>query len=105
MTDEKGNPEIKTYTASYEVSEIISGEEVNKDSETKNTTNQENKDKQSNSDTKINNKLLKSGQTNVTLSIPDYNQIAWSNGNIKTVTATVEFGDSTTSGKKVNFTL
>ncbi|MBC1447856.1 cell surface protein, partial [Listeria welshimeri] len=40
-----------------------------------------------------------------TLSIPDYDQTAWGNGDIKEVTATVEFGDSTSTEKKVNFTL
>ncbi len=100
MTDEKVNPVVKTYSASYEVSELISDEEANKESETKSATDQANTYSQPNSDTKDNKKLLKSGQTNVTLSIPEYNQIAWSNGDIKTVTTIVEFGESTTSGKK-----
>lgn len=91
--------ETKTFVASYEVSEIVSKAETSKEpepteqkklTEQKTTTNKEN---------------LKSEQTNVTLSIPEYNQTAWANGDIKTVTATVEFADNATSGKKVNFTL
>ncbi|WP_338671838.1 bacterial Ig-like domain-containing protein [Listeria seeligeri] len=91
--------ETKTFIASYEVSEIVSKAETSKEpeptelkkpTELKTTTNKEN---------------LKSEQTNVTLSIPEYNQTAWANGDIKTVTATVEFADNATSGKKVNFTL
>ncbi|MDT9121146.1 hypothetical protein RSW84_27265, partial [Escherichia coli] len=56
-------------------------------------------------DSNKNLKSLKAGQTTVDLKIPDYDQIAWANGDIKEVTATVDFADSTPTGKKVNLTL
>ncbi|HHP9240046.1 TPA: bacterial Ig-like domain-containing protein [Listeria monocytogenes] len=95
--------ETKTYTASYEVSDIVSEDEANKDSETEKVTEKEDANIQPPSTTNV--KSLKSGQTTVELKIPDYNQTAWANGDIKEVTATVNFGDSTSTGKKVNFTL
>ncbi|MBC1374833.1 LPXTG cell wall anchor domain-containing protein [Listeria sp. FSL L7-1699] len=96
--------ETKTYTASYEVSDIVSEDEVNKDTETEKAPEKEDANIQPPSTTN-NTKSLKSGQTTVELKIPDYNQTAWANGDIKEVTATVNFGDSTSTGKKVNFTL
>ncbi|MBC1870113.1 LPXTG cell wall anchor domain-containing protein [Listeria seeligeri] len=92
--------ETKTYTASYDVSGIVS-ESTSKttDTETNNKTTSANTTK---AETKT---LLGAGESNVTLSIPDYDQTAWGNGDIKEVTATVEFGDSTSTEKKVNFTL
>ncbi|HDA9545060.1 TPA: cell surface protein, partial [Listeria innocua] len=96
--------ETKTYTASYEVSDIVSDDEANKDSKTEKVTEKEDANIQSPSNNK-NIKSLKSGQTTVELNIPDYNKTAWANGDIKEVTATVNFGDSTSTGKKVNFTL
>ncbi|PDE53943.1 bacterial Ig-like domain-containing protein [Listeria monocytogenes] len=99
--------ETKTYTASYEVSDIVSEDEVNKDTETEKATEKADANIQPPSTTNNtkNIKSLKSGQTTVELKIPDYNQTAWANGDIKEVTATVNFGDSTSTGKKVNFTL
>ncbi|EDO1202055.1 LPXTG cell wall anchor domain-containing protein [Listeria innocua] len=96
--------ETKTYTASYEVSDIVSEDEANKATETEKVTEKEDANIQSPSNNK-NIKSLKSGQTTVELKIPDYNKTAWANGDIKEVTATVNFGDSTSTGKKVNFTL
>lgn len=100
-------PETKTYTASYEVSGIISEEETNIETETPASQTEENNqvstETKSTTDTKRT--MLKSGQTTIALSIPDYNQTAWSSGDIKEVTATVEFSDNTSTGKKVNFTL
>ncbi|EAE8346657.1 LPXTG cell wall anchor domain-containing protein [Listeria monocytogenes] len=96
--------ETKTYTASYEVSDIVSADEVNKDTETGKATDKKDANTQPPSTTN-NAKTLKSGQTTVELKIPDYDQTAWANGDIKEVTATVNFGDSTSTGKKVNFTL
>ncbi|MBC2118789.1 bacterial Ig-like domain-containing protein [Listeria marthii] len=92
--------ETKTYTASYEVSGIVSdegaiGKEDNNSLYPSALNNIKNK----------NLKSLKAGQTTVELKIPDYNQTAWANGDIKEVTATVEFANNTTTGKKVNFTL
>lgn len=99
--------ETKTYKASYEVSGIISENEMNKETEKSDETSDTNT--KPDSDTKATKKetknLLQAGQSDVKLSIPDYNQTAWSNGDIKEVTATVEFADNTTTGKKVNFTL
>ncbi|EHC2217200.1 LPXTG cell wall anchor domain-containing protein [Listeria monocytogenes] len=99
--------ETKTYTASYEVSDIVSEDEVNKDTETEKATEKADANIQPPSTTNNtkNIKSLKSGQTTVELKIPDYDQTAWANGDIKEVTATVNFGDSTSTGKKVNFTL
>ncbi|EHK2437616.1 bacterial Ig-like domain-containing protein [Listeria monocytogenes] len=99
--------ETKTYTASYEVSDIVSEDGVNKDSDTEKATEKEDANIQPPSTTNNtkNIKSLKSGQTTVELKIPDYDQTAWANGDIKEVTATVNFGDSTSTGKKVNFTL
>ncbi|HAC1301145.1 TPA_asm: cell surface protein, partial [Listeria monocytogenes] len=99
--------ETKTYTASYEVSDIVSEDEANKATETEKATEKEDANIQPPSTTNNTNniKSLKSGQTTVELKIPDYNQTAWANGVIKEVTATVNFGDSTSTGKKVNFTL
>ncbi|EAG9284152.1 LPXTG cell wall anchor domain-containing protein [Listeria monocytogenes] len=99
--------ETKTYTASYEVSDIVSEDGVNKDSDTEKETEKEDANIQPPSTTNNtkNIKSLKSGQTTVELKIPDYDQTAWANGDIKEVTATVNFGDSTSTGKKVNFTL
>ncbi|MBC1611667.1 cell surface protein, partial [Listeria welshimeri] len=99
--------ETKTYKASYEVSGIISENEMNK--ETEKLDEKSDTNTKPDSDTKATKKetknLLQAGQSDVKLSIPDYNQTAWSNGDIKEVTATVEFADNTTTGKKVNFTL
>ncbi|OFH71085.1 bacterial Ig-like domain-containing protein [Listeria monocytogenes] len=101
--------EIKTYTASYEVSDIVSEDEANKDTETKKVNEKEDTNTQSpsttNSTKNKNLKSLKAGQSTVELKIPDYDQTAWANGDIKEVTATVEFADSTSKGKKVDFTL
>ncbi|EGP9696691.1 cell surface protein, partial [Listeria monocytogenes] len=99
--------ETKTYKASYEVSGIISENEMNKETEKSDeksdtTTKPDSDPKATKKETK---NLLQAGQSDVKLSIPDYNQTAWSNGDIKEVTATVEFADNTTTGKKVNFTL
>ncbi|MBC6296735.1 DUF5011 domain-containing protein [Listeria sp. FSL L7-1517] len=109
QTNDEANPETKTYTATYDVSEIVADEEINNETATTSPTEKESTEVQLNPNTtdtnQVNKPLLKSGQTNVTLNIPDYNQVAWGNGEIKTVTTTVEFGDSATSGKKVNFTL
>ncbi|EAG8523818.1 LPXTG cell wall anchor domain-containing protein [Listeria innocua] len=96
--------ETKTYTASYEVSDIVSEDEANKATETEKVTEKEDANIQSPSNNK-NIKSLKSGQTTVELKIPDYDKTPWANGDIKEVTATVNFGDSTSTGKKVNFTL
>ncbi|EAF0864424.1 cell surface protein, partial [Listeria monocytogenes] len=103
-------PKTKTYTATYEVSGIVSEEEQNKESEKEQVTEEDaNANAQVPSDSantkKETTKLLKSGQTTVELNIPDYNQTAWANGDIKEVTAVVDFGDNTSTGKKVNFTL
>lgn len=94
--------ETKTYTASYEVSDIVSEDGVNKDSDTEKATEKEDANIQPPSTTNNtkNIKSLKSGQTTVELKIPDYDQTAWANGDIKEVTATVNFGDSTSTGKK-----
>ncbi|EAF9294824.1 cell surface protein, partial [Listeria monocytogenes] len=103
-------PKTKTYTATYQVSGIVSEEEQNKESEKEQVTEEDaNANAQVPSDSantkKETTKLLKSGQTTVELNIPDYNQTAWANGDIKEVTAVVDFGDNTSTGKKVNFTL
>ncbi|EAC8563504.1 LPXTG cell wall anchor domain-containing protein [Listeria monocytogenes] len=99
--------ETKKYTASYEVNDIVSDDEANKDNTTEKVTEKEadNIQPPSTKDSNKNLKSLKAGQTTVDLKIPDYDQIAWANGDIKEVTATVNFGDNTSTGKKVNFTL
>ncbi|WP_239256918.1 bacterial Ig-like domain-containing protein [Listeria ilorinensis] len=105
-------PETKTYQASYEVSGI-SSEAAGKDKESANAEEDTQKDATSDAESattteqkqSVKGDNLKAGAPTVTLSIPDYNQTAWSNGDIKTVTATVQFNDNTSSGKKVKFTL
>ncbi|EAG5032004.1 TPA: cell surface protein, partial [Listeria monocytogenes] len=99
--------ETKKYTASYEVNDIVSDDEANKDNTTEKVTEKEadNIQPPSTKDSNKNLKSLKAGQTTVDLKIPDYDQTAWANGDIKEVTATVNFGDNTSTGKKVNFTL
>lgn len=103
--DDVETTETQTFHASYEVSGIVSEDEINKTKETDEAPGSKAINNQNPATQKANKKLLKSGQTNVTLSIPDYNNTAWANGDIKTVTTTVEFGDSTSSSKKVNFAL
>ncbi|EDO0910152.1 cell surface protein, partial [Listeria monocytogenes] len=98
-------PETKTYIATYEVSGIVSEEESSKDIEQEKPTEPAEANTQAPSTKKETTKLLKSGQATVELNIPDYNQTAWANGDIKEVTTTVNFGDDTSTGKKVNFTL
>ncbi|EEO6567021.1 LPXTG cell wall anchor domain-containing protein [Listeria monocytogenes] len=98
-------PETKTYTATYEVSGIVSEEESSKDVEQEKPTEPAEANTQAPSTKKETTKLLKSSQATVELNIPDYNQTAWANGDIKEVTAVVDFGDNTSTGKKVNFTL
>lgn len=87
--------ETKTYTASYDVSGIVS-ESTSKttDTETNNKTTSANTTK---AETKT---LLGAGESNVTLSIPDYDQTAWGNGDIKEVTATVELETALLQRKK-----
>ncbi|PZG48520.1 cell surface protein [Listeria ivanovii] len=99
--------ETKTYTASYEVSDIVSDQKTGETTETtdKLIESKDSANAASADNTSETKKLLKAGQSTIALSIPDYNKTAWANGDIKEVTATVEFGDSTSTGKKVNFTL
>ncbi|MBC2307009.1 LPXTG cell wall anchor domain-containing protein [Listeria welshimeri] len=88
--------ETKSYNASYEVEGISAAGEEADDVE---------KNQPANATLKTAVRGLKASQPTVTLSIPDYDQKAWSNGSIKDVTATVDFGDDTSSGKKVDFSL
>ncbi|MBC2262556.1 LPXTG cell wall anchor domain-containing protein [Listeria sp. FSL L7-0091] len=97
--------ETKSYTATYKVSGIVSEEETSKEVE---ESNQEatTKEPSDSDNTKTTSKqLLKANQATVDLNIPDYNQTAWSNGDIKEVNVTVDFGDNTSTGKKVSFAL
>ncbi|WP_239257411.1 hypothetical protein, partial [Listeria ilorinensis] len=108
-TSKGQEPETKTYQASYEVSGI-SNEATGSNQETGEETQQDTtSDAESSTTTEqkqsVKGDNLKAGAPTVTLSIPDYDQAAWSNGDIKTVTATVQFNDNTSSGKKVKFTL
>ncbi|HBJ8690077.1 TPA: cell surface protein, partial [Listeria monocytogenes] len=99
------NAETKTYTASYDVSGIVSedtSKEADKETNDKETSDTATPVNTTKAETKT---LLQAGESDVTLSIPDYDQTAWANGDIKEVTATVDFADSTSTGKKVNFTL
>lgn len=77
-------------------------DEANKDNTTEKVTEKEadNIQPPSTKDSNKNLKSLKAGQTTVDLKIPDYDQTAWANGDIKEVTATVNFGDNTSTGKK-----
>lgn len=93
------NAETKTYTASYDVTGIVSESTTEKAPEQKDTNTQ------SVSGIAEPETQLAAGESTVQLSIPEYDNVAWGNGDIKEVTATVEFGDSTSEGKKVNFTL
>ncbi|MGC9339856.1 bacterial Ig-like domain-containing protein, partial [Listeria ivanovii] len=94
--------EVNNYTASYNMSDLILASEPNNEQEPSNQKDTTNQDQ----DIKKENKpLFKNSQTTVSLSVPDYNQTAWANGDIKTVTTTVDFGDSSSTGKKVDFTL
>ncbi|MBF2664589.1 bacterial Ig-like domain-containing protein [Listeria seeligeri] len=100
--------EPKTYIASYEVSGLVSQEETKPATEqpaTEQPAEPATSPSMPAAGTNGTSKLLQAGQPTVALSIPDYNQTAWANGDIKEVTATVDFGDSTSTGKKVNFTL
>ncbi|MBC8924706.1 hypothetical protein IAI17_43655, partial [Escherichia coli] len=68
--------ETKKYTASYEVNDIVSDDEANKDNTTEKVTEKEadNIQPPSTKDSNQNLKSLKAGQTTVDLKIPDYDQ-------------------------------
>ncbi|MBC1488979.1 DUF5011 domain-containing protein [Listeria sp. FSL L7-1485] len=105
-TGSEQEPITKTYTATYDVTGIVS--ETKENTAENNTTSQENNTSQENTTTsaeKSNLKGLQATNTSLTLDIPNYDQTAWANGDIKTVNVTVDFKDSTSTGKKVKFTL
>lgn len=97
QNNEMEKPTTKKYTASYEVSGIVANNQEAEESKHEDSVEQ--------NTPKETKKLFNTEQSKVTLSIPAYNQTAWSNGDIKDVTVTVEFADSVSSGKKVDFTL
>ncbi|MCU85214.1 cell surface protein, partial [Listeria monocytogenes] len=109
--DDNKKIETNTLEASYEVTGIASEETVTSPADEKTAEKPASAEKpdtateEANTSQKSPVKGLKATQPTATLSIPDYNQTAWSNGDIKDVTVTVDFGNDTSSGKKVNFTL
>ncbi|EAF7125111.1 bacterial Ig-like domain-containing protein [Listeria monocytogenes] len=109
--DDHNQTTTNTFEASYEVTGIASEETVTSPADEKvaeksaSTEKQDVATKEDNTSQKSPVKGLKATPPTATLSIPDYNQTAWSNGDIKDVTVTVDFGNDTSSGKKVNFTL
>lgn len=90
--------EIKTFKASYEVKNlIIEKEEANQSKDSV---------KQNETKAPLKNNQLKSGNdATVTLNIPAYDGTAWANGDIKDVNVTVDFSNSTSTSKEVEFTL
>ncbi|MEB2464577.1 adhesive domain-containing protein, partial [Listeria monocytogenes] len=103
--------ETNTFEASYEVTGIASEETGTSPADEKTAEKPASAEKldtateEANTSQKSPVKGLKATPPTATLSIPDYNQTAWGNGDIKDVTVTVDFGNDTSSGKKVNFTL
>ncbi|PWS22324.1 hypothetical protein DKP78_18980, partial [Enterococcus faecium] len=62
--------------------------------------------KQNETKAPLKNNQLKSGNdATVTLNIPAYDGTAWANGDIKDVNVTVDFSNSTSTSKEVEFTL
>ncbi|EDN7386489.1 LPXTG cell wall anchor domain-containing protein, partial [Listeria monocytogenes] len=109
--DEHNQTTTNTLEAFYEVTGIASEETMASSADEKpaekpaSMEKQDATTKEATTSQKTPVKGLKATQSTATLSIPDYNQIAWSNGDIKDVTVTVDFGNGTSSGKKVQFTL